>query len=197
MTTSILPVWQDLSLLEQIYWMVAVPSSLIFLALLLMTIFGADVGGDVETDFDSSLADGDSISFQFLSLKNIVAFFTMFGWSGLGFYHAGLPVWLVIFLSSLCGFLMVVAMAALFYFMSRLAETGTLKLQNAIGKSGEVYLAIPACRKGMGKVQLVVQGSFQTLDAVTDDEEPISTSSLIEVIGLVGDQVLLVRRAGL
>ncbi len=197
MTTSILPVWQDLSLLEQIYWMVAVPSTLIFLVILLMTIFGADVGGDVETDFDSSLADGDSISFQFLSLKNIIAFFTMFGWSGLGFYHAGFSVWLIIFLSSLCGFLMVVAMAALFYFMSKLAETGTLKMKNAIGKSGEVYLTIPACRKGTGKVQLVVQESLQTLDAVTDDVEPISTSSLIEVTGLVGDQVLLVRRAGL
>ncbi|MEL7585661.1 MAG: hypothetical protein AAGU19_03030 [Prolixibacteraceae bacterium] len=195
MINAILPVWQDLSLLEQIYWMVAVPSTLIFLVLLVMTIFGADVGADVETGFDTSLADGDSISFQFLSLKNIVAFFTMFGWSGLGFYHAGLSVWMVILLSSLCGFLMMVAMAALFYFMSKLAETGTLKMQNAVGKAGEVYLTIPAGRKGMGKVQLIVQESLQTLDAVTDDPEPISTSSLIEVIDLVGDQILLVRKA--
>jgi membrane protein implicated in regulation of membrane protease activity len=194
MITSILPVWQDLSLLEQIYWTVTVPSTLIFVIILIMTIFGADVGGDVETDIDAELADGDSIPFQFLSLKNIIAFFTMFGWSGLGFLHAGLAVWLVIFLSAVCGFLMMVAMAALFYFMSKLAETGTLKMKNAIGRSGEVYLTIPAKREGMGKVQLTVQGTLRTLDAVTDEPEPIVTSSIVEVADVIADQILLVKR---
>ena len=194
MITSILPVWQDLSLLEQVYWLVAIPSTLIFLVILIMTIFGADIGGDVETDVDASLADGDGISFQFLSLKNIVGFFTMFGWSGLGFLHTGLAVWLVIILSALCGFLMMLAMAALFYFMSKLAETGTLKMENAIGRSGEVYLTIPAKREGVGKVQLSVQGSLQTLDAITDEQESIRTSSVIEVVDVIADQILLVRR---
>ncbi len=196
MITSILPVWQDLSLLEQVYWLVAIPSTLIFLVILIMTIFGADIGGDVETDVDASLADGDGISFQFLSLKNIVGFFTMFGWSGLGFLHTGLAVWLVIILSALCGFLMMLAMAALFYFMSKLAETGTLKMENAIGRSGEVYLTIPAKREGVGKVQLSVQGSLQTLDAITDEQESIRTSSVIEVVDVIADQILLVRLPG-
>ncbi|MGV8134381.1 MAG: hypothetical protein AB2L20_04135 [Mangrovibacterium sp.] len=195
MITSILPVWQDLSLLEQIYWLVAIPSTLIFIVLLIMTIVGADVGGDVETNVDANLADGDVISFQFLSLKNIVGFFTMFGWSGLGFYHADLAVWLVIMLSVLCGFLMMVAMAALFYFMSKLAEDGTLKMNNAVGHPGEVYLTIPAKRGGLGKVQLTVQGALQTLDAVTDDPEPISTSSIIEVIDVIAGQILLVKKS--
>lgn len=196
MITSILPVWQDLSLLEQIYWMVAVPSTLVFIVLLIMTIAGADVGGDIDTDVDATLADGDSISFQFLSLKNIIGFFTMFGWSGLGFLHTDLAVWLVIVLSALCGFLMMLAMAALFYFMSKLAETGTLKMKNTIGHAGEVYLTIPAKREGVGKVQLIVQGSLQTLDAITDETEPIVTSSIIEVVDVIGDQILLVTRPG-
>jgi len=194
MITFIIPVWQYLSLLEQVYWLVTVPSTLIFVVLLIMTIVGADVGGDVETDIDMSLADGDSIPFQFLSLKNIVAFFAMFGWSGLGFLNAGFAVWLVILLSVVCGCLMVLAMAALFYFMSKLAETGSLKMKNAIGKSGEVYLTIPGRREGMGKVQLNVQESLQTLDAITDEQEPIVTSSIIEVVDVIADQILLVRR---
>jgi hypothetical protein len=66
----------------------------------------------------------------------------------------------------ICGFLMMVLMASLFYFMSKLAESGTLKMKNAIGKLGEVYLMIPASRGGMGKVQLNVQGSLRTLDAI-------------------------------
>jgi len=195
MLLSIFPAWQEITLLEQIYWVVTVPSTLIFLILLVSTGVGADADVDVQTDFDSSLADGDIIPFQFLSLKNIVGFFTMFGWSGLGFIHAGFAIWLVILLSVVCGLLMMLAMASLFYFMSKLAETGTLKMKNAIGKLGEVYLTIPAKRGGMGKVQLTVQESLRTLDAITDDAEAIATSSIIQVIEVIDDQILLVKRA--
>ena len=195
MITSILPVWQNLSLLEQVYWLVSIPSTLIFVILLITTTVGADVDADVQADVDLSLADSDSIPFQFLSLKNIIGFFTMFGWSGLGFFHAGLAVWLVITLSVICGLLMMLAMATLFYLMSKLAETGTLKMQNAVGKLGEVYLTIPAKRGGMGKVQLTVQEALRTLDAITDDEEAIVTSSIVQVIAVIDDQILLVKRS--
>jgi membrane protein implicated in regulation of membrane protease activity len=166
--------------------------------LLTLTIIGGetDSGAEVHTDVDGTLADGDSIPFQFLSLKNIVAFFAVFGWSGIGFINAGLPSWLVILLAFISGFLMMLLMAALFYFMSKLAENGTLRMKNAVGKLGEVYLVIPASRGGMGKVQLNVQGSLRTLDAITDDLEKIPTSSIIQVLDVIDEQILLVKKQG-
>jgi hypothetical protein len=194
---SILPVWSELGIFEQIFWVIAIPSTVIFLALLGMTIFGGDVSdSDVDTNIDTHIADGDSIPFQFLSLKNIVAFFAVFSWSGIGFINAGLPAWLVILLALICGFLMMLLMATLFYLMSKLAENGTLKMNNAVGKLGEVYLVIPAGRSGMGKVQLNVQGSLRTLDAITDDLEKIPTSSIIQVLDVIDDQILLVKKQG-
>lgn len=194
---SILPVWSELGIFEQIFWVIAIPSTVVFLALLVMTIFGGDVSdSDVSTDVDGSLADGDSIPFQFLSLKNIVAFFAVFGWSGIGFINAGMASWLVIILAAICGLLMMLAMAALFYFMSKLAENGTLNMKSAVGKLGEVYLVIPASRGGMGKVQLNVQGSLRTLDALTDDLAPIATNSIIEVLDVIDDQILVVKKQG-
>jgi len=194
---SILPVWSELGIFEQIFWVIAIPSTVIFLALLGMTIFGGDVSdSDVDTNIDTHIADGDSIPFQFLSLKNIVAFFAVFSWSGIGFINAGLAAWLVILLALICGFLMMLLMATLFYLMSKLAENGTLKMKNAVGKLGEVYLVIPAGRSGMGKVQLNVQGSLRTLDAITDDLEKIPTSSIIQVLDVIDDQILLVKKQG-
>ena len=195
---SILPQWSDISIFEQVFWVITIPATVFFLILLALTIFGGetDAGMDVNSDVDGEIADGDSIPFQFLSLKNIVAFFTVFGWSGIGFTNAGLASWLVILLSFICGFLMMVLMASLFYFMSKLAESGTLKMKNAIGKLGEVYLMIPASRGGMGKVQLNVQGSLRTLDALTDDLEKIPTSSIIQVVDVIDDQILLVKKQG-
>ena len=87
-------------------------------------------------------------------------------------------------------------MATLFYFMSKLAESGTLKMSNAVGKLGEVYLVIPGNRGGMGKVQLNVQGTMRTLDAITDDAETIPTSSIIHVLNVIDDHILLVKKQG-
>ena len=194
MFLSIFPVWSELDMMSQIYWIITAPSTLIFILVLLLTVFSSDADTDVHTDFDHSFADGDGIPFQFLSIKNVVGFFTMFGWSGLGFISGGFAPWLVILLSFICGFLMMLAMASLFYFMSKLAESGNMNMKNAIGHSGEVYLTIPANRHGFGKVQIMVQGSLQTLDAMTDDPEPIITSSIIQVIDVIDNQILLVRR---
>jgi hypothetical protein len=193
---SILPNWSEVGIFEQVFWVITIPASVIFLILLALTIFGGDADTGVDTEIDTSLADGDSIPFQFLSLKNIVAFFAVFGWSGIGFINAGLPSWLVILLAFICGILMMLLMASLFYFMSKLAESGTLNMKNAVGKLGEVYLVVPGNRAGMGKVQLNVQGSLRTLDAITDDAENISTSSIIEVLAVIDDQILLVKKQG-
>lgn len=193
---SILPNWSDVGIFEQVFWVITIPATVIFLILLALTIFGSDADVDVDTDVDGDISDGDSIPFQFLSLKNIVAFFAVFGWSGIGFINAGLPSWLVILIAFICGLLMMLLMASLFYFMSKLAESGTLNMKNAVGKLGEVYLVIPGNRAGIGKVQLNVQGSLRTLDAITDDAENILTSSIIEVLEVIDDQILLVKKQG-
>lgn len=193
---SILPNWSEVGIFEQVFWVITIPATVVFLILLALTIFGSDADVDVDTDVDGDISDGDSIPFQFLSLKNIVAFFAVFGWSGIGFINAGLPSWLVILIAFICGLLMMLLMASLFYFMSKLAESGTLNMKNAVGKLGEVYLVIPGNRAGIGKVQLNVQGSLRTLDAITDDAENISTSSIIEVLEVIDDQILLVKKQG-
>jgi len=195
---SFLPQWSQITLLEQVFWVITIPATVFFVILLVLTIVGAemDTSVDVTTDVDASIDNGDIIPFQFLSLKNIVAFFTVFGWAGVGFIKAGLSPMMVILLAFICGFLMMILMATLFYMMSKLAESGTLKMKNAIGKLGEVYLVIPANRAGMGKVQLNVQGSLRTLDAITDDPEKIPTSAIVEVHDVIDDQILLVKRQG-
>lgn len=193
---SILPDWSTMELFERIFWYLAIPTTLILILLMVLSIFGGDTETDVDTDVDGDIADGDTIPFQFISVKNIVAFFAVFGWSGIGFINAGMAPWLVILLAVFCGLLMMLLMGTLFYLMSKLAENGTLKMNNAIGKLGEVYLRIPAQRGGMGKVQISVQGSVRTLDAITDDLDTISTAAIVQVIDVIDDSILLVKKQG-
>ena len=75
-----------LNTFEKVYWVIALVSSLIFIVLMVMTFVGGDVDdlGDVDADID-----GDTgIGFQFLSFKNLMGFFTIFGWVGIACINA-------------------------------------------------------------------------------------------------------------
>lgn len=185
--------WPALSALEKVYWIIAIPFSLIFLFQVVMTFFIGDMdpveaGGDVDAN-----VDGDTgIGFQFITLKNLVAFFTIFAWAGIACVEAGVSTPLAIIISALSGLLMMTIMATIIYFMGKLADDGTLNLANAKGKIGTVYLTIPPKRAGFGKVQISVQG-IQTLDAMTDHNEEIKTGSVVEVVQIFNNETLIVK----
>jgi len=88
---------------------------------------------------------------------------------------------------------MMLIMALLIYYLSKLAEDGSMKMSNAIGKTATVYLPIPGKRAAQGKVQLTLHG-FQTLDAITDDEEAIPNGTLVKVTDIINNEILLVTR---
>jgi len=148
----------------------------------------------MEADGDSDVSvDGDSgIDFQFITLKNLVAFFTIFGWTGIACIGGGLEAGIAVVISTIAGLFMMALMASIVYFMGKLTDSGTLNLKNAIGKGGTVYLTIPANRSGLGKVQIKVQG-LQTLDAMTDNEAEIKTGSIIQVSEILNNEILIVK----
>lgn len=185
--------WTDMNLVEQVFWGIAILFSFFFVIQTVLTFFGGDVDDmDVDGDADASIDTDGGIDFQFLSLKNLIAFFTIFGWTGIICLHSGFGPGFSALIATGAGLIMMVIMASIMYFMGKLVEDGTLKMKNAIGKTGSVYLPIPAKRGGMGKVQIQVQG-FQTLDAVTDNETDIPTGAIVEVVEILNNQILIVK----
>ncbi len=186
--------WEALSTLAKIYWIVAFPATLLFLIQLVMTF----IGGDGDHDYDDFDHDGDFDAdhggFHIFTFKNLIAFFTLFAWSGLACIEGGFSLAIVIVVSVVCGTVMMIIMASLFYYISRFSHSGTLNMKNAIGNSGDVYLSIPAKKAGMGKVQIKVQGALRTLNAMTEETEIIKPGSLIEVTDIIGENILLVKR---
>ncbi|MGZ2370393.1 hypothetical protein ACXR6G_11440 [Ancylomarina sp. YFZ004] len=193
MTLFILNDWASLSLIEQFFWGIAIIFSVLFILQLISSFVGGDVDGmSAEGDADISVEGDTGIDFQFFSLKNLVAFFTIFGWTGIICVGSNLSPLVSTLIATLAGLIMMLIMASIMYFMGKLTEDGSLRLKNAIGKSGTVYLPIPAKRAGMGQVQIQVQG-LQTLDAYTDSDQDITTGALVEVVDVLNDQILIVK----
>ena len=75
----------------------------------------------------------------------------------------------------------------------KLQEDNTFKIENTIGKTGSVYITIPAKKTGKGKVQLSINGSYHELDAVTEQQTSISTGENVKVL-LVENNTLIVEK---
>jgi len=185
--------FDGMSTFEQTYWVIALIGSVIFIIILIMTFLGGDMDSDMEMDGTEFEADDGGVGFQFFTLKNLVAFFTIFGWTGVVCTDYNLSNGLTLILAIVAGLLMMVVTSSLFYFMHRLAESGTLQMKNALGVIGDVYLPIGANRSKTGKVQIKVQGSLRELEALTDENEDLPTGAVVKVIEIISTELLLVE----
>ena len=122
-----------------------------------------------------------------------MGFLTIFGWSGLACLDNGLSTGMTIFISVVCGLLMMLAMASLFYYLSKLQSSGTLNLKNAKDQIGEVYLTVGANRSRIGKVSVNVQGTLRELQALTDEDKDLVQGNVVKVHDVTDTGILIVN----
>lgn len=191
--------WNELNLLQQILACIAVPSTLLLIIQLIMTIIGlgddtdGDVPNDIEDDVSFDDADGD-IGLRVFTVRGLTAFFTLLGWTGLAVSKSGANLIISIGCGVASGIIAMVLIAFLVKYAMKLQDDGTIDYRNALGLSGSVYITIPACREEKGKVNLLLQGHYMELEAVTDEDEDIKFGAEIVVIGLSGANTLVVKR---
>lgn len=187
-----MPSFSEMTTFELTLWITALIGSVVFLLLFVLSLFGAD--SDVDTDVDGDIEADHGIGFQFFTFKNVMAFFTIFGWTGIACLDAGLGMLPTVGIATVAGLIMMTLMAAIFFWISKLAEDGSLKIQNAVGAVGEVYLSIGAKRSKMGKISVDVQGSRRELSALTDEDFDLKQGDVIKVINVVSGEILLVEK---
>jgi len=174
--------------IELILWCIALLFSFLFLVQTIISFF---IGGD-HSDIDDVGDHGHGDVSRFFTLRNMIVFFTMFGWSGLAAYKSGISDVAVTAIAVASGVLMVAILYFIMTRATRLRQSGTLQTKNAISQVGETYLRIPAQRNGIGKVQIQVQGRLVELDAMTDDADDIATGKPIKVLGTLNERILIV-----
>lgn len=149
----------------------------------------SDHHGDV---VDADQADSD-ISFKALSLQGLTAFFMMFGLVGLALsrqskWSAGFAL----LGATVAGIICIWLIGKVFTGMIRLQSDGTMNIRDAIGQEGMVYLTIPATGKGV--VQVSIQDSLREINAVSYDKSEIKTGERIIVEGIIGVNLLVVKK---
>jgi len=172
----------------QVYWYIAIGAGLFFILQTIMTFVGSGADTDIETD---TTADDIGTPFQLFSLRNLVSFLLGFGWTGVALYNSIGSKWVLLIISILVG----LSFVAVFFFVIRtllkLSEDNSFKIEDTLGKTGDVYTQIPANKSGKGKILISVKGSTHELYATTEDSELIKVGTIVKVIK-VEDKILTV-----
>lgn len=184
--------WSNLTLISQIYYCIAIAATVILLIQSILLFFGIGVdsdadggGGDSDGNFDT---DG---GLSLFTIRGIVAFFTMGGWTGVLLSSVGTADWITIVVSLIVGAAALFVIALIMKAFTKLQSNGSMDLANAIGKTATVYLKIPPKGEGKGKITLTFGGRFVEIDAISDSEKGFPMQAIVKVVGVSGDDLIV------
>lgn len=203
--------WIALGSAGQVFACIAIPATVILLIQMVLTLIGLGSDGDADTDgVDTDGADEEIIlddadeafekgeafdaGLRLFTLRGLIAFFSVMGWVGTICCGEGINLTLSILISVASGFLAMLVIALLMKWLFSLQYDGTEDIREALGVSGTVYMRIPPSRTGKGKISAVIQGKLCEKSAVTDEETMINRDEEVTVVGISGEETLIVRR---
>lgn len=203
--------WEALGSAGQVFACIAIPATVILLIQMVLTLIGLGSDSDADgvdtdtegTDSGMELDDADEAfekgeafdgGLRLFTLRGLIAFFSVMGWVGTICCGNGLHIALSIVISVASGFLAMTVIALLMKWLFSLQYDGTEDIREALGVSGTVYMRVPPSRSGKGKITAVIQGKLCEKYAVTDEETIINCDEEVTVVGISGEETLIVRR---
>ena len=189
----------------QVYWVIALVTSLVFLIQMVLTFIGigdtdtdVDLGGDADFGGDSDFSDGDTLdtggAMQLFTIRNFINFLLGLGWGGVCLYSVIPNTIVLTIVAILVGVLFVYIFLIIYRQLRKLERNGAYRISDCVGHTVDVYLTVPANRSGMGKVQISFSGSVQELAALTDSDTPLCSGSKVRVTEVIDGTTVLVEK---
>ncbi len=209
--------WNSLELAQQIFYCIAIPSTLVIIIQAIMIMIGMGSGGEGVNFSDTSGLDGgvdvpdvpdagsvdmdisdgsnpaDFGTMQIFTVQGVMAFLCVFSWSGIVCMSLGLHVALACIIGLALGLLAMLGVGKLIQLTARLAQSGNIDIKKLLGEKGTVYIPIPPAGEGQGKITVSAGERYIEISAVTDEEKSVPTGTSVRVIDVRGD-VLVVER---
>lgn len=176
----------------KIYWIIAIPASIVFIIQTILTFLGSDAADGIGADFSGHLEDTHA-PFQLFSLRNLVNFLLGFSWTGISCSKVIENHSVLMTVSVVVGLIFI----SLYFFVlnqvQKLSEDNSFKINDTVNQTANVYLTIPENKKGTGKIMISVKGSFRELEAITAEDKKIETGSVVKVVSVEGKSLVVVK----
>lgn len=176
----------------KIYWIIAIPVSIVFIVQTILTFLGSDTADGIGADFSGHLEDSHA-PFQLFSLRNLVNFLLGFSWTGISFSKVIESHSVLMAVSVVVGLIFISLFFLVLNQVQKLSEDNSFKINDTVNKTANVYLAIPENKKGTGKIMISINGSVRELDAITKEDKKIETGSVVTVVSVEGQSLVVVK----
>lgn len=180
--------------LDQLFVFSALGGGALFIVQLVLLLVGgstdASLNADMGGDFGHAASD---VSFKVLSLQGITAFVMMFGivgWAMRADSHAGPLISLAV--ATAAGAASTWVIGKIFATFHRFQSSGNFDIKKLEGASGEIYLTVGPNRPG--KVNVTVGNRLLTLEAITEQNELLTTGTSIIVKRVISDTTVAVEK---
>ncbi len=192
--------WMALQPMNQWFFVAAAFFTVFFLIQMFSALAGlgggdADLDGQVGSSFehDSPHDAQDSVAaFKLLSVRSILAFFTLFTWAGGLYMSRGLPQARALTYALIWGLVAMVMVSLLLHLLQRMSQTGNMRVASCVGNSATVYLNIP--RDGTGEIRVMCDGVVTMQKARAKGGSAIAAGSPVKVLRVLGDNAVEVER---
>ncbi len=173
--------------LQNILIAISIFSTFLYILKLVIFIF---VGGDTEIDSNFDVMTETDISFNFLSVQTILAFFMGMGWSGLAaLVQFNLSGRASLAIAILVGFIFMYLTAYLMYSIRKLNQNVKEDITTLEGKLGKAYTSIAPHSEG--QIQIDLNGRLSFMTAINDSDENIPSFTPIKVKKVENNQIYI------
>jgi membrane protein implicated in regulation of membrane protease activity len=181
--------WADLAGAHRFFLLVGIASGIVatFLTVGGLVGFGHDAP-ELHADHGDS-----SDTAEAFSVRAITGFFLGFGWIGAIAIASGTSIIVASLCALAAGSAMMFGVRAIMRSMKRLRSDGTVKIGDAAGATGTVYVTIPPAGAAGGQATVTFDNRNETMPAVQTGGAPLPAGTRIRVTAVQG-RTLTVER---
>lgn len=178
--------WNEITLTEQILYIVAAASTILLLIQTVLSMIGID------SDFNEDAALTD---FRPFTVRGILSFFAVGAWVTIVAYKAACNLLLSFGIGAVAGLLVMFLTAKVFQKAMQLRSGKQKNSEDVTGVCGDVYMTIPPRGEGKGKVSIMTgHDGICVFDAIAYEDNKIPTGKRIRVAAVLEEGLLLVER---
>lgn len=175
---------------QTILFAVACLSTFLFVLKLILFMSG---GGDSEIDTDFSSIEDSDVSFNFLSIQSILAFFMGFGWSGVAAIHQfGLSVGVSLVIAVLVGLFFMFVSAYLMRLTKKLNKIVKVDYNDLKGQVAKTYTAFAP--NGKGQIQVALNKRLSIMEATNASDEKLPAFTDVTVTKVEQNIIYIIKK---
>lgn len=179
--------WNELTLAKQMFYGIGIFAGIVSVLLTALSMLGSDH----HDSMDTGGIHHDSIGV--FSVKPLTAFFLAFGWTGGMALDNGLSLFAAIGVATLSGGVLMGVVYAMFRAMLSLKSDGTMKVSEALGAVGTVYVTVPGHKGAGGQVIVNFSGRQETFAALSAAPAPIASGEKVKVVSIIDGRTVMVE----